>query len=362
LLALDSLRERKYPMSELNLQCDELKALQGLKVCILGYGSQGKAHAQNLNDSGVDVVVGLRAGSPSNAKAKAAGLAVASPSEAVKDADMISFLVPDMAQKELFESAVKGNLKAGATLLFAHGLNVHYGWIKDFADHDVVLVAPKAPGDLLRETYTEGRGVPCLYAVEQDKSGQARARTLAYAHALGAGRAGLIETSFKEETETDLFGEQAVLCGGVTALIQTGFETLVEAGYKPEVAYFECLHELKLIVDLIQNRGIPGMRANVSETARFGDVTRGPRVVDEHVKNNMKEVLKEVQSGAFAEEWRKEYEDGCKHYNELLLKGQESPLEVVGQRLRAQMAWLGKQSEKASETSSKSTAIPAKAC
>jgi ketol-acid reductoisomerase len=333
-------------MSKLHLdQSPELSALRGLKVAILGFGSQGAAHAQNLQDCGVDVVVGLREGSPTRDRAQAAGLTVKTPVEAAKEADMLSVLVPDMVQKELFEKVIKPNLKAGSTLLFAHGLNVHYGWIKDFSEHDVVLVAPKAPGDLLRETYTQGRGVPCLYAVQNDATGKARARTLAYAHGLGAGRAGLIETSFKEETETDLFGEQAVLCGGVTALIQSGFETLVEAGYRPEVAYFECLHELKLIVDLIQTRGIPGMRANVSETARFGDVTRGPKVVDERVKENMKSVLKEVQSGAFAEEWREEYETGRSRYSSLLKSGEDNLLEEVGQKLRAQMSWLQKESE-----------------
>jgi ketol-acid reductoisomerase len=315
------------------------KALKGARIAILGYGSQGRAHALNLHDSGLDVVVGVRKGGEGWKKAKKAGLKVASPAEAVKDADLVAILIPDTAQKEFYDS-IKAQLKKGATLLFAHGFNVHFKQIKPRKDLDVVLIAPKGPGDLVRRQYQEGAGVPCLLAVQQDASGKAHAKALAYAHGIGGTRGGVLETTFAEETETDLFGEQAVLCGGATELVVKGFETLVEAGYQPEVAYYECLHELKLIVDLLYEGGIAKMHRFISETAKYGDLTRGPRIVNERVKGEMRKVLKEVQNGKFARQWIKENATGKGTYNKLLKKDLAHQIEKTGAELRSRMAWL----------------------
>ena len=315
------------------------KALKGARIAILGYGSQGRAHALNLKDSGFDVVVGVRKGGSGWKKARRDGLAVAEPAAAAAGADLVAMLIPDTAQKEFYQS-IKKQLKAGATLLFAHGFNIHFRQIKPRKDLDVVLIAPKGPGDLVRRQYQQGRGVPCLLAVAQDASGKARARALAYAHGIGGTRGGVLETSFAEETETDLFGEQAVLCGGATELVVKGFETLVEAGYQPEVAYYECLHELKLIVDLLHEGGISKMHQFISETAKYGDLTRGPRIVNERVKNEMRKVLKEVQSGKFARQWIKENQSGKPNYQKLLAADIDRPIEKVGAQLRARMPWL----------------------
>ena len=315
------------------------KALRGARIAILGYGSQGRAHALNLKDGGFDVVVGVRKGGASWKKARRDGLAVAEPAAAVDGADLVGMLVPDLAQKDLY-AAIRGKLKQGATLLFAHGFNVHFRQIKPRKDLDVVLIAPKGPGDLVRRQYQQGRGVPCLLAVAQDATGRARARALAYAHGIGGTRGGVLETTFAEETETDLFGEQAVLCGGATELVVKGFETLVEAGYQPEVAYYECLHELKLIVDLLHEGGIAKMHQFISETAKFGDLTRGPRIIDERVKNNMRKVLREVQSGRFAREWIRENAAGRVNYERMLRADLDRQIEKVGAALRARMPWL----------------------
>jgi ketol-acid reductoisomerase len=315
------------------------KALKGAHIAILGYGSQGRAHALNLKDSGFDVVVGLRKGGASWKKAKKDGLAVAEPGAAVKGADLIAMLVPDTAQKALYQEVKKG-IKAGATLLFAHGFNVHFGQIKAAKNVDVSLIAPKGPGDLVRRQYQQGRGVPCLIAVAQDATGKAHARALAYAHGIGGTRGGVLETTFAEETETDLFGEQAVLCGGATELVIKGFETLVEAGYQPEVAYYECMHELKLIVDLLHEGGLAKMHQFISETAKYGDLTRGPRIVNERVKNEMRKVLKEVQSGKFARQWLRENAQGKLNYERLLAQDKDRQIEKVGASLRARMPWL----------------------
>ena len=315
------------------------KALKRARLAVLGYGSQGRAHALNLKDSGCDVVVGLRKGGGSWKKARRDGLEVADPTGAVQGADLVAMLVPDLAQKALYES-VRKDLKRGATLLFAHGFNIHFRQIKPRADLDVVLIAPKGPGDLVRRQYQQGRGVPCLLAVAQDVSGKAQARALAYAHAIGGTRGGVLETTFAEETETDLFGEQAVLCGGATELVVKGFETLVEAGYQPEVAYYECLHELKLIVDLLHEGGLAKMHRFISETAKYGDLTRGPRIVNERVKNEMRKVLKEVQSGKFARQWIRENAEGRANYQRLLEEDVDRQIEKVGAALRARMPWL----------------------
>jgi ketol-acid reductoisomerase len=318
------------------------KALKGARIAILGYGSQGRAHALNLKDSGFDVVVGVRKGGPTWKKARRDGLAVAEPAAAVAGADLVALLIPDTAQKEFYQS-IKKQLKPGATLLFAHGFNIHFRQIKPRKDLDVVLIAPKGPGDLVRRQYQQGRGVPCLLAVAQDASGGAKARALAYAHGIGGTRGGVLETTFAEETETDLFGEQAVLCGGATELVVKGFETLVEAGYQPEVAYYECLHELKLIVDLLHEGGISKMHQFISETAKYGDLTRGPRIVNERVKNEMRKVLKEVQSGKFARQWIKENQSGKTNYQKLLDADIDRQIEKVGAQLRARMPWLQEQ-------------------
>ncbi len=316
------------------------EVLAGKKVAVLGYGSQGRAHALNLRDSGVDVVLGLRKGGKTWQQAESDGWTPQEPAEAVKSADVVVMLVPDMAQPDTFNQFVAPNLKKGGTLVFAHGFNVHYKQIEPSADHNVVMIAPKSPGQLVRTQYQEGRGVPCLVAVQQDATGNAFDVALAYAHGLGGTRAGVLQTTFAEETETDLFGEQAVLCGGVTELVAAGFETLVAAGYQPEVAYFECLHELKLIVDLIHEGGFARMHEFVSETAKFGDLTRGPRIVDDQTRKNMQQVLTEVQDGTFAREWVAENKSGRLKYNFLLQRDLEHPIEKVGKELRANMAWL----------------------
>jgi len=314
------------------------KALRGARICVLGYGSQGRAHALNLKDSGYEVVIGVRKG-PSWRKAKRDGLEVAEPARAAAGADLVAMLAPDLAQAALYK-AILPSLKPGATLLFAHGFNVHFGQIKPRKDLDVVLIAPKGPGDLVRRQYQQGRGVPCLIAVAQDATGKAHAKALAYADGIGGTRGGVLETTFGEETETDLFGEQAVLCGGATELVLKGFETLVEAGYQPEVAYYECLHELKLIVDLLHEGGIAKMHHFISETAKYGDLTRGPRVVDRHTKREMKKILKEIQDGKFARQWISENRRGRKKYDALMKKDLEHPIEQVGKKLRARMPWL----------------------
>jgi ketol-acid reductoisomerase len=315
------------------------KALKGARIAVLGYGSQGRAHALNLSDSGFDVVVGVRKGGASWKKAKKDGLAVAEPVEAAASADLIAMLVPDMAQKGVYESVEK-SLKKGATLLFAHGFNVHFKQIKPRKDLDVVLIAPKGPGDLVRRQYQQGRGVPCLIAVAQDATGKAHAKALSYAHGIGGTRGGVLDTTFAEETETDLFGEQAVLCGGATELVVKGFETLVEAGYQPEVAYYECMHELKLIVDLLHEGGLTKMHEFISETAKYGDLTRGPRVVTDRTKKEMRKILKEVQSGKFAKQWIEENASGRKSYDKLLKQDTNRQIEKVGAELRARMPWL----------------------
>jgi ketol-acid reductoisomerase len=315
------------------------KALKGARIAVLGYGSQGRAHALNLSDSGFDVIVGVRKGGAGWKKAKKEGLAVAEPVAAVAEADLIAMLVPDMAQKAVYES-VENSLKKGATLLFAHGFNVHFKQIKPRKDLDVVLIAPKGPGDLVRRQYQQGRGVPCLIAVFQDATGKAHAKALSYAHGIGGTRGGVLDTTFAEETETDLFGEQAVLCGGATELVVKGFETLVEAGYQPEVAYYECMHELKLIVDLLHEGGLTKMHEFISETAKYGDLTRGPRVVTDRTKKEMRKILKEVQTGKFAKQWIEENASGRKGYDKLLKEDTNRQIEKVGAELRARMPWL----------------------
>ena len=318
----------------------DLSVIKGKKIAIIGYGSQGHAHANNLKDSGLSVVVGLREGSSSRAKAEASGLEVANISDAVAMADIVMILAPDEKQAELYANEIEPNLKPGAALAFAHGFNIHFDYIKPSADMDVFMVAPKGPGHLVRSTYTQGGGVPSLIAVAQDATGTAKDIALAYASANGGGRAGIIETSFREETETDLFGEQAVLCGGATELVRAGFETLTEAGYAPEMAYFECLHELKLIVDLMYEGGIANMRYSISNTAEYGDLTRGPRVVTDDTKAEMKKILGEIQSGQFAKEWMDENEAGCGNFYALREKGEKHPIEEVGAKLRGMMPWI----------------------
>jgi len=313
--------------------------LEAKRITILGFGSQGRAHAMNLQDSGLNVVVGLRRNGSSWDKAIDDGLNVLEPDEAVIDSDLISFLVPDMAQPELY-SALESKIKNSATLLFAHGFNIHYQQIQPRDDLDVILIAPKSPGDLVRRQYTQGKGVPCLMAIERDNSGQAQANALAYAHGIGGSRAGILTTTFAEETETDLFGEQAVLCGGVTELIVAGFDTLVDAGYQPEVAYFECMHELKLIVDLLYEGGIKKMHEFVSETAIYGDLSRGPRIVNSETKERMKIILEEVQNKTFAQEWIEENKSGKENYNRMMDDDQNQQIEKVGKELRQRMSWL----------------------
>jgi ketol-acid reductoisomerase len=314
--------------------------IAGRKVAIIGYGSQGHAHALNLRDSGVDVRVALREGSSSRAKAEAAGLRVTTIADAAREADVIMLPAPDTEQQSIYRAEIEPGLKAGDALFFAHGFNIRFGLITPPDGVDVAMVAPKGPGHLVRRTYEGGGGVPALIAVEQDATGKARDLALSYADAIGATRAGVLETTFKEETETDLFGEQVVLCGGLTALIQAGFETLVEAGYQPESAYFECLHEVKLIVDLMYEHGISGMRYSISDTAEYGDLTRGPRVVNSAVREEMKRILGEIQTGKFAEEWVEENRTGRRRFEELRAAGREHPIEKVGSELRAMMPFI----------------------
>jgi ketol-acid reductoisomerase len=314
--------------------------LRGQRIAVLGYGSQGHAHSLNLRDSGHDVRVGLREGSKSWAKAEEQGLAVRTTAEAAVEADVVMMLQPDTAQADVYAREVEPGLQPGNLLLFAHGFNIHFNQIRPAESLDVAMVAPKGPGHLVRRTYTEGIGTPALLAVEQDATGTAHSRTLAYAKGIGAARAGVIETTFAEETETDLFGEQAVLCGGVTALITGGFQTLVEAGYQPEVAYFECLHELKLIVDLLYEGGLGWMRYSVSDTAEYGDYTRGPRVVDERTREEMRRILGEIRSGEFAKEWVLEARAGYPKFEALREQGRAQLIEEVGKGLRSMMPWL----------------------
>jgi ketol-acid reductoisomerase len=330
--------------------CDP-SIIRGRKVAIIGYGSQGHAHALNLKESGVQVVVGLREGSSSAAKAEAAGLTVMGIAEAAKWANVIMLTMPDTEQKATYEEFIKPHMRKGKALAFAHGFNIRFKRIRPPKTVDVIMIAPKGPGHLVRRTYTEGGGVPALIAVHQDATGGAKELALSYAAAIGGARAGVIETTFSEETETDLFGEQAVLCGGVTSLVQAGFETLVEAGYQPEMAYFECLHEVKLIVDLMYEEGIAGMRYSISDTAEYGDLTRGPRVVTARTKTEMKKILKEIQSGKFAKEWVAESESGRENMKALQQAGKEHQIEVVGAQLRAMMPFLGAGKQKVSDVS-----------
>ena len=318
----------------------DLSIIQGRKVAIIGYGSQGHAHANNLKDSGVSVVVGLRKGSGSWAKAEKAGLVVAEVADAVTDADVVMVLTPDELQPAIYREAIEPNLKAGAALAFGHGFNIHFSLIEPKADVDVIMIAPKGPGHTVRGTYTQGGGVPCLIAVAQDATGMAKSVALSYAAGIGGARAGVIETNFQEETETDLFGEQAVLCGGVTSLVQAGFETLVEAGYAPEMAYFECLHELKLIVDLLYEGGIANMWYSVSNTAEYGGLTRGPRVVPESAKAEMKKILEEIQTGRFAREFVTETQAGSPSIKAMRKISQRHQIEEVGDKLRGMMPWI----------------------
>ena len=318
-----------------------LDILKGKKVAIIGYGSQGHAHANNLKDSGIDVVVGLRKDSSSWAKAEKAGLTVLATSEAAKIADILMILVPDELQGDMYREEIEPFMKKGAYIAFGHGFNIHFGQIVPKADISVFMVAPKGPGHMVRHEYTRGGGVPSLIAIHQDANGDTKDVALAYASANGGGRAGIIETSFKEETETDLFGEQAVLCGGASALVQAGFETLVEAGYAPEMAYFECLHELKLIVDLMYEGGIANMRYSISNTAEYGDLTRGPRVVTAETKKVMKEILREIQDGEFAREWMLENKANKPTLTALRRKGAAHQIEEVGGKLRGMMSWIG---------------------
>jgi ketol-acid reductoisomerase len=321
----------------------DLSIIKSKKIAIIGYGSQAHAHAQNLRDSGVmDVKIALKQDSKSISKAKAAGFEVLSNQEAAKWADVIMVLTPDELQSAIYENDLKDNLQQGAALMFAHGLNIHFGLIKPRADLDVFMVAPKGPGHTVRGEYVKGGGVPCLIAIEANKSGKALPIALSYASAIGGGRSGIIETTFKEECETDLFGEQAVLCGGVTALIQAGFETLTEAGYAPEMAYFECLHEMKLIVDLIYEGGIANMRHSISNTAEYGDLTRGSRIITEQTKTEMKKILNEIQSGKFVEEFMNENKTGKKNFDHLRQKGKNHPIENTGDKLRTMMPWIAK--------------------
>ena len=318
----------------------DLSVIKSKQVAIIGYGSQGHAHSNNLSDSGVEVCVGLRQGSASAAKAKAAGLTVKSIEDAVGWADVVMILAPDEHQAALYRTQVEPHIKNGAALAFAHGFNIHFRQIEPRSDLDVIMIAPKGPGHLVRSTYLEGGGVPSLIAIHQDASGQARDIALSYASANGGGRAGVIETNFREETETDLFGEQTVLCGGITALIQAGFETLVEAGYAPEMAYFECLHETKLIVDLIYEGGIANMRYSISNTAEYGDFTRGPRVIGPESKKAMEEILQEIQKGDFAREFIMENLTGTPKMKAMRRTSKEHQIEQVGERLRSMMPWI----------------------
>ena len=323
----------------------DLGLLKGRTIGVIGYGSQGHAHALNLKDSGCDVVVGLYPGSKSWAKAERDGLKVASVNDVAQVADIIMMLVPDQAQRDVYRQGIEPHMRAGKMLMFAHGFNIHYGQVQPPADVDVAMVAPKGPGHLVRRVFTEGGGVPALFAVHQDASELARQLTLAYAKGIGALRAGVLETTFKEETETDLFGEQAVLCGGVTSLVKNAFETLVSAGYQPELAYFECMHELKLIVDLMYEGGMGYMRYSISDTAEYGDYTSGPKVIDAHVRQNMERVLERIQNGTFATEWILENQAGRPAFMAMRRLGAEHPIEQVGAELRAMMTWLNRRQD-----------------
>jgi ketol-acid reductoisomerase len=329
----------------------DLDLLRGKTVAVIGFGSQGHAHALNLRDSGVDVVVGLRPDSASAAKAEEAGLTVLPSDQAAARGDLVMILTPDEHQAELFRESVAPGLREGDALLFAHGFSVHFGQVVAPPTVDVLMVAPKGPGHLVRRTYAEGAGTPGLLAVAQDASGRAQALGLAYAKGIGCTRAGVIETTFAEETETDLFGEQVVLCGGLTALVQAGFETLVDAGYQPEMAYFECLHEVKLIVDLMYEEGIAGMRYSISDTAEYGDLTRGPRIITPATRQEMQRILEEITSGRFAEEWVAESEAGRPRFNQLREAGKEHPVEQVGAQLRAMMPWISAGKQKVADAS-----------
>jgi len=315
--------------------------LEDKKIVILGYGSQGRAHALNLKDSGFNVVVGLRRNGASWDKAISDGLDVNEPNDAVKDASIVMFLTPDMTQENIYKN-IEQSIEKDAAIVFAHGFNIHYKRIKPRDDLDVFLIAPKGPGGLVRRQYKEGHGVPCLVAIEHDKSGEALDLALAYAHGIGGARAGVIETTFAEETETDLFGEQAVLCGGATELVVAGYETLVEAGYQPEVAYYECMHELKLIVDLLHEGGLKKMHEFISDTAAYGDLVSGPRVIDEHARKKMKDILDDIQTGKFAENWINENEAGQPEFKRMMNNDLEHPIEKVGTDLRSRMDWLEK--------------------
>jgi ketol-acid reductoisomerase len=318
----------------------DLSIIQGRKVAVIGYGSQGHAHALSLRDSGVEVRIGLQEGSKSRAKAEEEGLEVGTPAEVSAWADVIMILAPDTAQRHIYANEIAANLKQGDAIFFGHGFNIRYGLITAPSGVDVAMVAPKGPGHLVRRQFVDGKGVPALIAVEQDASGNAQALALSYAKGIGGTRAGVIKTTFKEETETDLFGEQAVLCGGASALVQAGFEVLTEAGYAPEVAYFECLHELKLIVDLMYEGGIARMRYSISDTAEFGDLTRGPRVITPAVKEEMKKILSEIQDGTFANEWVAEDDNGRANYKKLQQEGENHPIEATGKKLRDMMSWV----------------------
>jgi ketol-acid reductoisomerase len=318
----------------------DLSIIAGRKVAVIGYGSQGHAHALSLRDSGVDVRVGLPEGSKSRPKAADEGLRVVTPAEAAAEADVIMILAPDTKQRSIYADDIAPNLNSGDALFFGHGFNIRYDLIQPPSDVDVAMVAPKGPGHLVRRQFVDGKGVPCLIAVEQDPTGGAQALALSYAKAIGGTRAGVIKTTFTEETETDLFGEQTVLCGGVTALVQAGFETLTEAGYAPEVAYFECLHEVKLIVDLMYEGGISRMRYSISDTAEYGDLTRGPRVITPAVKEEMRRILTEIQDGTFAREWVGEDDNGRPNFTKLRAEGEQHPIEQVGARLRGLMSWV----------------------
>jgi len=318
----------------------DLSLIKDKTIGVIGFGSQGHAHALNLKDSGMKVIVGLYPGSKSWAKAEAAGLRVGSVADVAREADVIMILAPDQVQRELYENHIEPGLSAGKTLMFAHGFNIHFSQIRPPEDIDVSMVAPKGPGHMLRTLYTEGVGMPALLAVHQNATELAKQVALAYAKGIGCARAGVLTTTFQEETETDLFGEQTVLCGGVTALITTAFETLVEAGYQPEVAYFECLHELKLLVDFIHNGGMASMRYTISDTAEYGDYTRGPRVIDEHVRETMRQILAEIQDGTFAREWILENQAGRPSFLAMRRMNAEHPIEIVGEELRGMMSWL----------------------
>jgi ketol-acid reductoisomerase len=330
-----------------------LDPIHSRKIAVIGYGSQGHAHALSLRDSGCDVRVGLAAGSKSIEKAKRAGLKVTTVDVAAQEADLIMILTNDEKQKKIYEGEIAPHMKAGKVLAFAHGFNIHYGQIKAPADCDVILIAPKSPGHLVRRLYVEGAGTPALIAVHQDASGKAKQIAMSYARAIGAGRAGILETTFREETETDLFGEQAVLCGGVTALVNAGYDTLVEAGYAPESAYFECLHELKLIVDMMYEGGLGWMRHSISDTAEFGDYTRGERIIGEAARAEMKKILKEIQNGQFAREWILENQAGRPMFDKMREAGKNLPIEEVGKRLRDTMSWIRDAKKDSSEVEAK---------